>query len=221
MLARLHDPILALVSLGLIALLLRFIRSFQIHRPTPPFLFRKILHALVGALTVLLTIPFQHRGWAMVPPAVFALINATPRYRPAIPGLASNEREARGLWLFPLGVCLVDLLFWDFAHRGAVFAGIAALAVGDPAAALVGSRWGQRRYTGWAQGRSLEGSIACFLFAGLAAALVAAVCSGGPPPVRAGVGCGAVGALVEALSPAGMDNLTIPLAVAFAYQALA
>ena len=135
----------------------------------------------------------------MVPPLVFAAINATPRYRPAIPGLAANEREARGLGL-PLGVCLVDLLFWDFAHRGAVFAGIAALAVGDPAAALIGSRWGQRHYTGWAKGRTLEGSIAFFLAAGLATALVAAVCAGGPPPVRAGVGCGAIGALVEVLA---------------------
>ena len=221
MLARLHDPILALVSLGLVALLLRFVRSLQTTRPLPAFLFRKALHALVGAVTLLLTLPFQHRGWAMVPPAVFTVVNATPRYRPAIPGLAANEREARGLWLFPLGVCLVDLLFWDFGHRGAVFAALAALAFGDPAAALVGARWGQRRYTGWAHGRTVEGSIAFFVVAGAVTALVAAFCPGGPPPLRAGVGCGVIGAVVEALTPGGFDNLTIPLAVAYAYTILA
>jgi phytol kinase len=114
----------------------------------------------------------------------------------------------------------VDLLFWDVAGRGAVFAGIAALAYGDPAAALVGSRWGQRRYTRWAHGRTVEGSLAFLLAAGVATALVAAACPGGPPPVRAGVGCGVAGAIAEALSPAGVDNLTIPLLVAFAYQLL-
>ena len=221
MLARLHDPILALCSVGLVALLLRFVRRTQAARPLPPFLFRKGLHAVVGFVTLILTVPFQHRGWAMVPPAVFTLANATPRYRPRIPGLASSEREARGLWMFPLGVCLVDLLFWSFGHRGAVFAAIAALAVGDPAAALVGTRWGQRRYTRWAHGRTVEGSIAFVVTAGIATAVVAAVCPGGPAPLRAGVGCGVIGALAEALSPAGVDNLTIPLAVAFAYQILA
>ena len=221
MLARLHDPIWALVSLGLVALLLRAIRSLQTARQFPSFPFRKVLHAVVGLLTIGLTIPFHHRGWAMVPPAVFTVVNAVPRWRPSIPGLAASEREARGLWLFPLGVCVVDFLFWDFGHRGAVFAAIAALTLGDPAAALVGSRWGQRKYLGWARGRSVEGSLAFLVFAGIATAIVASVCPGGPPPVRAGVGCGVVGAVVEALSPAGVDNLTIPLAVAFAYQFLA
>jgi dolichol kinase len=220
-LARLHDPILALVSIGLVALLLRFVRWAQTARPLPPFLFRKVLHAVVGGVTLLFTIPFHHRGWAMVPPAVFTLVNAIPRYRPGIPGLASSEREARGLWMFPLGVCLVDFFFWSFGHRGAVFAGIAALAVGDPAAALVGTRLGQRRYTRWAHGRTVEGSIAFLLTAGIVTAVVAAICPGGPAPLRAGVGCGLIGALAEALSPAGADNLTIPLAVAFTYQLLA
>jgi len=220
-LARLHDPILALGSIGLVALLLRLVRRIQAARPLPPFLFRKVLHFVVGLVTLFLTVPFQHRGWAMVPPGVFTVANAVPRYRPRIPGLAVTERDARGLWMFPLGVCLVDLLFWSFGHRGAVFAGIAALAVGDPAAALVGTRWGQRRYIRWAHGKTVEGSIAFLVTAGLATALVAAICPGGPAPLRAGVGCAVIGALAEALSPAGVDNLTIPLAVAFAYQVLA
>lgn len=220
MLARLHDPILALVSIGLVALLLRLVRAYLRGHSLPRFLFRKLLHALIGAVTLLMTIPFRHRGWAIVPPALFAALNATPRLRAYVPGLAEDAREARGLWMFPLGVCLVDLLFWDFGHRGAVLAGIAALAFGDPAAALVGERWGQRRYTRWAHGRSVEGSIAFLIVAGLAAGLVAAACPGGPSPVRAGVGCGVAGAIAEALAPAGVDNLTIPLLVAFTYQLL-
>ena len=220
MLARLHDPILALVSVGLVALLLRLVRWYLPGHPLPRFLFRKLLHALIGAVTLLMTIPFHHRGWAIVPPALFAALNASPRIRAYVPGLAEDAREARGLWMFPLGVCLVDLLFWDFGHRGAVLAGIAALAFADPAAALVGNRFGQRRYTRWAHGRSVEGSVAFVVVAALAGALVAAVCPGGPSPARAAVGCGVIGAIAEALSPAGVDNLTVPLLVAFAYQLL-
>ncbi len=220
MLARLHDPILALVSIGLVALLLRSVRWYVGGHPLPRFLFRKLLHALIGAVTLLMTIPFHHRGWAIVPPALFAALNASSRIRAYVPGLAEDAKEARGLWMFPLGVCLVDLLFWDYGHRGAVLAGIAALAFGDPAAALVGTHWGQRRYARWAYGRSVEGSIAFLVAAGLATGLIAAACPGGPSPVRAAVGCGVIGAIAEALSPAGVDNLTIPLLVAFAYQLL-
>jgi phytol kinase len=220
-LARLHDPILVLVSIGLLALLLRWVRWYQGNHPLPRFFFRKALHALIGAVTLLMTIAFHHRGWALVPPALFTAANASPKLRAYVPGLAEDSREVRGLWMFPLGVCLTYLLFWDFAHRGAVLAGVAALAFADPAAALVGTRWGQRRYTRWAHGRSVEGSIAFFLVAAVSAAVVAALCPGGPPPLRAAVGCGVVGAVAEALAPAGVDNLTIPLLVAFAYQILA
>ena len=221
MLARLHDPILALVSIGLVALLLRCVRWAALGRPLPRFVFRKLLHALIGIVTLLITLPFHTRGWAMVPPALFAALNASPKLRAYIPGLAEGEVESRGLWMFPLGVCLTYLLFWDFGHRGAVLAGIAALSLGDPAAALVGTRWGQRRYTRWAHGRTVEGSLAFLLAAAAAVAVVAAVCPGGPAPIRAGVGCGVAGAIAEALSPAGVDNLTIPIVVAAVYQLLA
>ena len=221
MLARLHDPILAFLSIGLVALLLRFVRSTQREHPIPRLVFRKILHALIGTVTLLMTIPFHHRGWAMVAPALFVAMNASPRLRAYVPGLAEDPSEARGLWMFPLGVCLTDLFFWDFGHRGAVLAGLAALSYGDPAAALVGTRWGQRRYTRWAHARSVEGSLAFLVVAGVATGLVAAVCPGGPPPVRAAVGCGVIGAVAEALAPAGVDNVAIPLFVALAYRLLA
>jgi phytol kinase len=220
-LARLHDPFLALFSIGLVALLLHVTRWIQRARPLPVFLLRKLLHALVGAATLLLTAGFHSIGWALFPPGLFIALNASPKLRARIPDLAQSPREARGLWMFPLGVFLVCLFFWDIAHRGAVLAGIAALGFADPAAALVGTHLGQRRYARWAYGRSLEGSLTFFLVAAVACGWIAAAIPGGPPPLRAGVGCGIAGAAAEALSPAGVDNITIPLVVAAAYRFLA
>ncbi len=219
--ARLHDPLLALVSIGLVALLLHFVRWVQRKHPFPPFLFRKLLHTLIGVVTLFMTVLFHSRSWAIVPPALFVAFNASPKLRAFVPGLANSDKEARGLWMFPLGVCLTYIFFWDFGHRGAVVAGIAALAFADPAAALVGRRLGQRRYTRWAHGRTVEGSLAFFLVAAVAAAAVAAAYPGGPPAIRAGVGCGVAGAVAEVLSPPGVDNLTTPLLVAAAYRFLA
>ena len=221
MLARLHDPLLAVLSVGLVALLLILVRAIQRERRLSAPALRKLLHALIGLGTLALTPLFHSRGWAIVPPALFTAVNASPRLRAFLPGIATDPKKVRGLWMFPLGVCLTYLFFWSFDHRGAVLAGIAALAFADPAAALVGTKLGQRRFERWAHGRTLEGSLAFLAIAGAASACVAAAIPGGQSPIRVGVGCGLVGAAAEALSPAGYDNVTVPLLVAAAYRLLA
>jgi len=217
-LARLHDPLVALLSIGLVALLVFLVGRIEPRLPRSRFSLRKILHAVIGAVTLFFTTRFDSLGWALVPPALFTVLNLSPRMRSSMPKLAETPAEARGLWMFPLGVCLVYALFWNVAQRGAVLAGIAALAFADPAAAVAGTKLGQRRFVRWAYGRTLEGSLAFFVVAGAACAAVAALVPGGPPPLRAGVGCGVAGAVAEAISPRGFDNIAIPLAVAAAYR---
>ena len=96
--------------------------------------------------------------------------------------------------------------------------GVAALAVlglGDPAAALVGRRFGRIGLVG---GRTLEGSLAFVAFGGLGALLALALCYPAPLAVMA------TRALVAAIAGAGAellcrridDNLAIPVAAAIA-----
>lgn len=90
------------------------------------------------------------------------------------------------------------------------------LGFGDPAAALVGRRWGRVRLRA---GRSLEGTVA-FVVAGTLASLIVlglfhATLGAGPRLVVALV-VGCVGALAELLSGTVDDNLSIPLAVGLA-----
>lgn len=220
MLAKLLDPFLVVCSLGGVALLLTLIRRLHHARPLSPFLLRKVLHLLIGAMTLLMTALFHSRWWALVPPALFTGVNFSGRLQGVLPDLAEDSKAGRGLWMFPLGVVLLYLAFWNNHDRGAVLAGCAALGLADPVAAIVGSRMGQRRYAGWGYGRTVEGSLAFILVAGVASGLIAAWAPGGVSPARAAVWCGALGALAEALSPHGWDNLTVPLVVAAAYRLL-
>ena len=87
-------------------------------------------------------------------------------------------------------------------------------AVGEP----VGSRWGRHKYrvpslSGVPATRSIEGSLAVFLV-GTAAAISGFYAYGHPPPnaVLIGVACGFAGAIVEAVSTHGLDNLTTQIA---------
>ena len=106
-----------------------------------------------------------------------------------------------------------NLLFARFAYIGYLVCGWGD-AVGEP----VGTRWGRHRYNvpslgGVKAQRSLEGSAAVFLVGAIAAA--GGLLAGGYPPASAlpvGVAAGAAGALVEAFSNHGLDNLTTQVA---------
>ena len=218
--ATLHDPALVLLSLLAVGALVFGARTISATRRVSPASLRKTLHAAVGAWTLLVTPYFHYLAWVVVPPALFGAVNASGRAKSLMPTMAETPEEARGLWTFPLGVLVTYLLFWDESGRRAILAAIVALAFADPIAAVVGSRFGQRRFHRFGHGRTLEGSAAFFLVAGIGVGLVATGGGGEAYPWRMGIGCGLAGAAAEALTPSGWDNVTIPLAVAAAYNLL-
>lgn len=112
-----------------------------------------------------------------------------------------------------LGGVLANLLFGPFASVGYLVCGWGD-AVGEP----VGTRWGRHRYraptlTGVPAARSLEGSAAVCLVGAAAAALGLLAAGVGPgTALPVGLACGLAGAVVEAVSAHGLDNLTTQLA---------
>jgi len=213
----LQDPLWVLASFGVVWVLVVLARRARAWDPGTK---RRFLHIGIGACVFAITPRFQHLAWALVPPIAFIAINASRLLRERLPELADEPAAARGLWTFPLGVAVTYVLFWGDGAGAAVLAGIAALTVGDPAAAWVGRRWGERRFRGFGFGRSLEGSLAFLVVAGVAVGWVASYAAPGAIPLRFAVGCGAVGAAVEAVSPPGWDNLFVPVAVAAAFGML-
>jgi phytol kinase len=126
-----------------------------------------------------------------------ALFVIVPLVTTAIGGLAASLRLPR------------------FAAVGYLVAGW-----GDAAGEPVGQRWGRHRYrvlslAGVPATRSIEGSLAVFAVGTVAAvpALIAADVSS-PSLIAAAFAAGAAGALVEAVSNHGLDNLTVQLAAA-------
>lgn len=92
-------------------------------------------------------------------------------------------------------------LAWWLFPPAAAEAAIVVAAIADPAAALVGSRFGR------GAGKSLPGSLAC----AMAAALVLVLLHVGP----VGVAAAAVGAALAERAPwRGTDNIAVPLVVA-------
>lgn len=174
---------------------------------------RRIFHAANGILIVLAlqTVPVGHWTALGLLGAAFLLMALVDWVRLANPQLnylffrtfpsLVSPREARKVasstW-YALGVILALFLF----PRQEALAGILALALADPAAGLVGRRWGRRPFGAG----TLEGTAAFVLVAFLAILAFA--------PWWAALAAAIVAALVERTPWPVDDNLVIPVTVA-------
>jgi len=95
----------------------------------------------------------------------------------------------------------------------AACAAVLILALADPVASLVGSRWGRTKLF---KDKSLQGSLAFFAtgFSAAAAYLLLAGPLAWPLALAAAAGMAAVGTLVELFSDSLDDNFTVPVACA-------
>jgi len=157
--------------------------------------------------TVLL---FENRAWAIIPPLSFVLINGFSYRQGTFKAMETSEKENLGTIYFPLSFAALIWLFWDRPHL--LVAGLMPMTWGDALAAVLGRRWGKHHYTILGSTRSLEGSAVMFL-ASWAATLVTLLLLSSIGPLTA-VWVAAVTALcaaaIEAVSPWGIDNLTVP-----------
>jgi phytol kinase len=173
---------------------------------------RKFIHIAVGMWAFGTVLLFERRAFAIIPPLAFVAINALSYWRGTFKAMETGEKGQLGTVYFPLSFAALIWLLWGRPHL--LVASLMPMTWGDALAAVLGRRIGQHRYTVARSTRSLEGSAVMFL-ASWAATLVALVLLS-PEPLgpAAAVGAAAATALaataVEAVSPWGIDNLTVP-----------
>jgi phytol kinase len=203
-------------ELGILIGLLIGLRLLSHRYAISPETLRKLFH-LGGGLT---TLAFPWIFPSYVPVLLLALITipallALKYVRALRTGLGSVlygiRRASFGEIYFPISVCLLFILA---NHQVLLYSiPVLTLTFADTAAAMVGKRFGRRRYPAPGGYKSLEGSSAFFV--------VACVCS--LVPLAVGIPSASLEALfialtlaflmtlVEAVSFGGLDNLLIPL----------
>jgi len=173
-----------------------------------------LLH--VGMGTIFLSWPWLFHG--PVPVAILAVSFAGLIFaRRVCPSLDAHVagviygvgRTSYGELWFPVSACLLFTL-----SRGdwlLFCAPVALLAYADAAAAILGTRYGRARLRG---GKSVEGCLACCAVAFVTTHVLLSL-DGRAAPVKAvlvAVEVAILTMVLEAASPAGLDNLTVPLA---------
>jgi phytol kinase len=194
----------------------------------PQELTRKLVHIGAGMWAFAVLALFDTWQIGVLPFATFILVNYL-FYRYRIFSAMDAADSPPGTVYFALALTLLFGLLWRPAgpldRVPSAMAGAMALTWGDALAALVGRRWGQHRYRLGASGRSWEGSTVMFAASAAVMFLTLLLLPGSSlspyaPPIGVGrallaalLGAGAA-ALVEAASPRGTDNLSVPLVAA-------
>jgi phytol kinase len=190
---------------------------------------RKIFHAAIITLATILALEWGAAALNALGGLMALYLATVLRIGPGhilYEGIArESDAPHRTLWIVvpflatAAGGITTALLFGPWAPVG-----YAVSACGDAVGEPVGIRWGRHRYRVWSWGRpastrSLEGSAAVFL-ASLLASLTVLSAGGlarGVAPLAllgASAAIGAVSALVEAISPRGLDNFGLQIAAA-------
>lgn len=194
----------------------------------PLMVTRKLIHIGAGMWIWGILYFFDHWYFGVIPFATFIVLNYVFYRRRAFSQM-DGEDATPGTVYFALSITILFLLFWrtggapDRAPLAA--AAVMAMTWGDAAGELVGRAVGRRQYAVFGHPRTLEGSAAVALFAFAAMFPTLWLLSGSAlsphsAPLSAGSAAGlaalgaAAAALLEAVSPAGTDNLTVPLGTA-------
>ena len=183
---------------------------------------RNLVHLASAAVALSAVVFLPSRAWLIAVPGGFALyawsMELGRRFSPKL-----NERLMRlyGPVAHPHEWYRVNSATWYasalflltlFATVPAMMTAVVVLGIADPIAAFVGRKWGTRVLR---TGRSLEGTLAFFASATVAAGVVLTIIHAGTPGAVAllALAVGAVGAVVELFSTNLDDNFTIPIAV--------
>ena len=172
---------------------------------------RKIVHIGTGAVVPL--------AWCFAIPAAIALpfaaivtlATAINQQWRLIPAVEDVDRDSYGTTAYGISITTLLLLFWE-QQPEAVCAGVLVMACGDGLAGLVGRSVASPRWSVFGQTKSLVGTTTMLAVSfGVLLALAATtgpVVHGSTALLLAAVATG-----LEQISPAGIDNLSVPLTV--------
>ena len=168
---------------------------------------RKLIHIGVSNWVFILLFSFHDIRWALAGPAAFIVLNAAFVYsgKAKLLGMGNRKRD-HGLIYFPLSLLILSLLY----YRGLimsydVLAGVLVMGYGDGLAALIGSKWGRHKYSVMNAEKSWEGTAVMFAVSLAVITLVT------PYSFPVCLAMAAVAAFFEAVTPLGLDNITVPL----------
>ncbi len=184
---------------------------------------RKFLHIMVGNVAFLL--PIFQTYWIMAfiaagPFILFTFLMSPYTPIKSIKGRTSAAGHSMGLVYYSITWTILAYLFFD--NMVIIAIGILAMSYGDGFASIIGLHFGKKKYNIFGDQKSYIGSCAMFIFTfiTIVVALIYYNISMSSNILIVLLGIAFIAALVEGLTPKGLDNLSVPFVTAFLYWAV-
>ncbi len=218
-----HDITALVISFAYAFALLGVAEGLRIFFKVKPDYTRKLVHIGAGMWVWGELALFDNWWAAIIPFATFILLNYASYRVQLVKSVETGE--GAGTVYFAISVALLTFLWQpslDLTY--AAVGGVMAMTWGDAAAALVGRAIGRHPYYIYRPGvgglRSLEGSLAMFAFSflSIAATLLIFAADFSSNTLLTVFGIALLAAIcatiIEAVTPLGLDNLSVPLLTA-------
>jgi phytol kinase len=192
---------------------------------------RKFLHVMIGNFVFIIPLftfskfPLNFPFYVAAPFVILTLIASSPiKIKNRMSGLADITSVGHKFGLVLYAISYTILAFFFSAKPYVIIAGILPMAFGDAAASLVGQKWGHHKL-GKLSKKSFEGTTAMFLVTLISVTLSLIAFSYLCPfqittLLLASLGVAISATILEAITPKGLDNITVPLLSAILFLVL-
>ena len=186
---------------------------------------RKTIHIGAGMWAWGILALFDHWYLGVIPFATFIVLNYVFYRRESFKAMDTAD-STPGTVYFALSITVLFVFLWRTGggqdHVPVALAATMAMTLGDAAASLAGLRWGKHQYVFWGHVRTWEGTAAMAVVTLLSILATLSFVPGSalspnsaPWPAGQLLVISVIGTFIattaEALSPAGTDNLSVPL----------
>lgn len=185
---------------------------------------RKIVHIGVSNWWFFEIYFFTSLWHSLIGPLAFILVNTLFTFLDWGKAIGLDDRKRNyGLIYFPITLLiLVILQYQGLVSSVACTIGVLVMGYGDGFAAIVGKKWGKKKLSFPTGGKTYLGTLVMFIVSFLVSSIALVAYTSLPFGSILGVSLlvGLVASVAEAITPLGLDNLSVPLLAAWLVEVL-
>lgn len=182
---------------------------------------RKFIHVGVSNWWIIAMIFFNNNIYAAIVPALFVIINYISYKKQVFKAMERDgSKNDLGTVYFAVSLFILAIITFknvEFSYIGAL--GILIMGYGDGFAAIIGGKYGKNKFKVLGNQKSIEGSLAMFVFSFIVSVVILSIFNQANV-ILLSLLLASVSTILEAYSPYGLDNLTVPLGTSLVYYLL-
>ena len=171
---------------------------------------RKVVHIGVCYWWIIVILFFNNMLLTCIVPALFCIINFISYKKDIFKSMERDDKKSLGTVYYAISCLALTLLsFLWFKNRLYAGIGLFAMGYGDGLAALAGTNFKSKKFVIFGNEKTIVGSITMFVASFIAISILA-LCFN-QFSILGVLIVSAIATLIEAVSPFGLDNITVPI----------